>query len=433
VRPSSKTIATAVLAPAAFFAFVSVAEAASARPSVVTIHAAPQVLSNDGGSVVVRVRVRNAQRCIFEGQRAASAPLSVVRTMLCGSGQASARIAVGANPSEGVSTVRFRVTARSAGGRSAVKSISVTQAAAPSPPASTLRLSAAALPSASVRTAYSTALVAAGGSPPYAWSIASGSLPPGLSLSSDGSIAGTPTSGGEWAFTVSVNDSAGQTASAKFVIAVTAAAIPNLTSSNWSGYALLGGPFTSATGTFSVPSIYKTPTDTMTAEWVGIDGVSSSDPGIIQAGVSEAYLASTNKYSVFAWVELFPAPSFNIPLVVTPGEQITVTISQVSAGVWSVYMKNNSTGQTYSINENYSGRALSAEWIVEAPGAAATGLTYTLGDYSPVTFSQVGVNPVAGALARIMMVQNGTTVSTPSDITANGFTVAYGAVTPAAP
>jgi hypothetical protein len=63
----------------------------------------------------------------------------------------------------------------------------------------------------------------------------------------------------------------------------------------------------------------------------------------------------------------------------------------------------------------------------------ATNEILTLANYTPVTFTQLGVNPLSGSLARLEMVQNGATVSVPSTLTANGFTVAYGSVTPAAP
>ena len=55
---------------------------------------------------------------------------------------------------------------------------------------------------------YGATLVATGGVWPRTWSLASGSLPPGLSLDSGGVISGTPTSTGTSNFTVRVTDGA---------------------------------------------------------------------------------------------------------------------------------------------------------------------------------------------------------------------------------
>jgi hypothetical protein len=54
---------------------------------------------------------------------------------------------------------------------------------------------------------YTAALTATGGTTPYTWSVASGALPPGLALGSDGSISGTPTAAGNYPFTAQVTDS----------------------------------------------------------------------------------------------------------------------------------------------------------------------------------------------------------------------------------
>jgi len=50
---------------------------------------------------------------------------------------------------------------------------------------------------------------ASGGSPPYTWK-ANGTLPPGLTFGSDGTIVGTPTQTGNFAFSVTATDSAQQ-------------------------------------------------------------------------------------------------------------------------------------------------------------------------------------------------------------------------------
>ena len=79
-----------------------------------------------------------------------------------------------------------------------------------------------ALPGGTVGGAYSGTLAGSGGSPPYAWSITSGSLPAGLTLDpATGAIAGTPTAAGTSAFTVQVTDSASRTATASLSILIT--------------------------------------------------------------------------------------------------------------------------------------------------------------------------------------------------------------------
>ena len=62
------------------------------------------------------------------------------------------------------------------------------------------------LPDATLGQNYSIGLTATGGSPPYTWSILSGSLPPNMNLATNGTISGSPTSGGFYSFTVSAVD-----------------------------------------------------------------------------------------------------------------------------------------------------------------------------------------------------------------------------------
>jgi hypothetical protein len=49
---------------------------------------------------------------------------------------------------------------------------------------------------------------ASGGSAPLTWKVSAGQLPPGLTLGSDGSLSGTPSTAGPFTFTVAVTDSA---------------------------------------------------------------------------------------------------------------------------------------------------------------------------------------------------------------------------------
>ena len=65
-----------------------------------------------------------------------------------------------------------------------------------------------ALPAGTVGTAYSGTLTAAGGTPPYTWSVTRGNLPPGLHLDrATGVISGKPKQASTKKFTITVTDS----------------------------------------------------------------------------------------------------------------------------------------------------------------------------------------------------------------------------------
>ncbi len=61
---------------------------------------------------------------------------------------------------------------------------------------------------------------ATGGNPPYSYAVVAGTLPPGLSLSTDGLLAGAPTIAGSYTFTLEVSDADSASARGTFTIAV---------------------------------------------------------------------------------------------------------------------------------------------------------------------------------------------------------------------
>jgi len=74
-------------------------------------------------------------------------------------------------------------------------------------PGSPLSVRTAFLPNGTQSVEYHQRLAAAGGDTPYHWSLISGALPTGLTLSASGNITGTPTASGTRSFTVRVADS----------------------------------------------------------------------------------------------------------------------------------------------------------------------------------------------------------------------------------
>lgn len=84
-----------------------------------------------------------------------------------------------------------------------------------------LTLPATTLPNAVAGVPYSAMLSpAAGGEPPYTYALSGGTLPAGLTLAVDGTIAGTPGEGGTFAFTVTVTDAGNRAATRDYAFAV---------------------------------------------------------------------------------------------------------------------------------------------------------------------------------------------------------------------
>ena len=102
-------------------------------------------------------------------------------------------------------------------------------------------------PSGQVGVAYSSFLVATGGTPAYTYSIAGGSLPTGLTLNpSTGAIAGTPTAAGTFSDTSRVADSAGASSTSACGITIGAAAGGALALTCAANIGQVGQPYVSA-------------------------------------------------------------------------------------------------------------------------------------------------------------------------------------------
>jgi hypothetical protein len=142
---------------------------------------------------------------------------------------------------------------------------------------------------------------------------------------------------------------------------------------NWSGYAVTpGSGITAVSSAFTVPAAALVPPG-FAATWTGIGGYNTSD--LIQAGTAEQ--SAPNNPLVgpqyYAWYELLPASETQLTgcsgdanCTVTPGDNVTVNISQVSGNTWSISM-TDAGHWSWSKNVTYSSSESSAEWILEAP------------------------------------------------------------------
>jgi hypothetical protein len=153
-------------------------------------------------------------------------------------------------------------------------------------------------------------------------------------------------------------------------------------SSNWSGYNQgaieQGGKlFHSITGYWTVPTAkqHKSGQAEYSADWIGIgggcvdSGCTVTDPTLIQTG-TEQDVSAKGKASYSAWYELIPAPSLTITTVhPSPGNRMFASISTVAsnADVWTITIKDITTGKSYTTTVPYTSTQATAEWIEETP------------------------------------------------------------------
>ncbi|HVM92229.1 MAG TPA: G1 family glutamic endopeptidase [Terriglobales bacterium] len=156
----------------------------------------------------------------------------------------------------------------------------------------------------------------------------------------------------------------------------------SVTSENWSGFAVTGSSFTSAKGSWIVPSVNCSVTpSTYSSFWVGIDGYSSST--VEQTGTDSDCSGRTARY--YAWYEFYPAGSILISSVaVSPGNKMSASVTY-SGSQFTVTITNVTTGKSFSKTGRVSGaRRTSAEWIAEAPCCTGSGGILPLADFGTV-------------------------------------------------
>lgn len=127
-------------------------------------------------------------------------------------------------------TYTFTVKATDSASTPATATLPLTLQVAP------LTIATTTLPNGGVGTAYSQSISTANGTSPFTPTLASGTLPPGVTLSTSsgsvaGSLTGTPTTAGTYTFTIQVADKNGQTATQQYTVtisnyAITTASLP---------------------------------------------------------------------------------------------------------------------------------------------------------------------------------------------------------------
>ena len=195
---------------------------------------------------------------------------------------------------------------KDSGSPASTKSTSLTLTIAP-PPGVNIT-TASPLPFGQVGVAYTAALTATGGLPPYTWSLANGStLPGGLALNaSTGAITGTPTVTGSFSPTFSVADSSINTAAASLTLAISPATITVSISPARGGLTITQGL-----------SVTATTNDLGGVNWTASGGSLSSASSLTGVGVTYTAPSSAGMYTVTATSVTRPAASASTTFAIT--------------------------------------------------------------------------------------------------------------------
>ncbi len=324
----------------------------------------------------------------------------------------SAGVISGPNVTATAGSYSFTVKVTDANSAIATKSLSITVNGAPS-------ITTSSLPAATTgQTNYSQPLAATSGTTPYTWSLASGALPGGLSISSAGVISGpnVTASAGSYSFTVQVTDVDGVVATKLLSITVndaptiTTASLPAATT----GQTNYSQPLAATNGT--TPYTWSLASGTLPG------GLSISSAGVISG---PNVTATAGSYSFTVKVTDANGVAATQTLSITVNAAPTITTSSLPAATTN---QTNYSQQLAAINGTGAyawslasgtlpgGLTISSSGVISGSNVTATAGTFNF------TVKVIDANGVAVTKALSITVNGAPTISPTSlpSVTAGG-------------
>jgi len=203
------------------------------------------------------------------------------------------------------------------------------------------------------------------------------------------------------------------------------------TSLNWAGYAVqtsltkpMNGAVTDVQGTWIVPAVICSATNSYSSFWIGIDGYSSNT--VEQIGTDSD--CSSGKAVYYAWYEMYPKYPVNLAMAITPGHTMSAEVKFLGSGNFQLTITDLTTGATFlTTQKSPSAKRSSAEWIAEAPWS---GGVLPLAKFGTVSFTsaQATLNGHPGSIsdtawqndAITMTTSSGAPKATPSTLSSDG-------------
>jgi large repetitive protein len=222
-------------------------------------------------------------------------------------------------------------------------------------------ISTTTVPAATAGTSYSASLVVSGGTRPFTWSVTSGTLPAGLSLSSSsGIISGIPTGAGSASVTFQVADATGVTASQAITITVNPPPPLAIATASLPGAALATAYSQTLQATGGVPSY----TWTITAGSLPA-GLTLSTAGVISGTPTGS--TGTSNFTVKVTDSQTPTPA-------TQTANLSITVSIAPLTITTSSLPGGSVGSVYSQTLQASGGVPPFAWSITV-GTLPAGLT----------------------------------------------------------
>jgi peptidase A4-like protein len=202
--------------------------------------------------------------------------------------------------------------------------------------------------------------------------------------------------------------------------------ISHSTSTNWSGYAVAGGRYTSVSATWTQPSVNCSVTPTgWSSFWVGLDGDTSNT--VEQTGSEADCSSGSAVYS--AWYEMYPKFPVNFTNTVRAGDHFSGSVTTNGRGSFTLTLIDSTQGWTQTnVAQLKHARLSSAEVIAEAP--SGSGGVLPLADFGTVGFGSATVNGATltsstPGLDPITMVSGSTVKAQLSNLSNGSFSVTW--------
>jgi hypothetical protein len=201
--------------------------------------------------------------------------------------------------------------------------------------------------------------------------------------------------------------------------------LTNSTSTNWSGYAVTGGRYTSVSASWTQPSVACGSQTTYSSFWVGLDGDTT---GTVEQTGTEAD-CSSGKAVYSSWYEMYPKFPKNYSDTVAPGDHFNASVTTDGKGNFALTIADTTRGWSHTTSARLKSAKLgSAEVIAEAP--SSSGGVLPLSNFGTVSFSGASANgaPLTSSTPGIdpITMQSGSTMKAlPSSISSGAFSVTW--------